>query len=95
MFIRAADPNNITISQPQIPDVNIWRNVYSGQMTNMNRAIAPEVESLFLTPSDHLSYISSSLVKEIGSLGGDISKFVHPKVVEALNRKFISNKKSG
>lgn len=66
---------------------------YEFQLANMNRAIAPEVESLFLTPSDHLSYISSSLVKEIGSLGGDISKFVHPKVVEALNRKFIANKK--
>lgn len=60
---------------------------YEFQLANMNRAIAPEVESLFLTPSDHLSYISSSLVKEIGSLGGDISKFVHPIVVQNLNKK--------
>lgn len=61
---------------------------YEFQLANMNRAIAPDVESLFLTPADHLSYISSSLVKEIGSLGGDVSKFVHPKVAEALNRRF-------
>lgn len=61
---------------------------YEFQLANMNRAIEPAVESLFLTPADHLSYISSSLVKEIGSLGGDVSKFVHPTVVKALNRKF-------
>jgi len=66
---------------------------YEFQLANMNRAIEPEVESLFLTPSDHLSYISSSLVKEIGSLGGDVSKFVHPKVIEALNKKFLSKMK--
>jgi len=61
---------------------------YEFQLANMNRAIEPEVESLFLTPSDHLSYISSSLVKEIGSLGGDVSKFVHPVVVSALADKY-------
>jgi len=60
---------------------------YEFQLANMNRAISPDVESLFLTPADHLSYISSSLVKEIGSLGGDISKFVDPIVVEELNKK--------
>ncbi len=61
---------------------------YEFQLANMNRAISPDVESLFLTPADHLSYISSSLVKEIGSLGGDVTKFVHPTVIDALNKKF-------
>jgi len=61
---------------------------YEFQLANMNRAIEPEVESLFLTPSDHLSYISSSLVKEIASLGGDVSKFVPPVVVQALDKKY-------
>jgi pantetheine-phosphate adenylyltransferase len=63
---------------------------YEFQLANMNRAIEPEVESLFLTPADHLSYISSSLVKEIGSLGGDVSKFVHPAVIQALAQKHTS-----
>ncbi|MCC7516945.1 MAG: pantetheine-phosphate adenylyltransferase [Pseudomonadales bacterium] len=66
---------------------------YEFQLANMNRALAPDVESLFLTPSDHLSYISSSLVKEIGSLGGDVSNFVHPLVVDALKTKFAARAK--
>ena len=61
---------------------------YEFQLANMNRALTPKMESLFLTPSDHLSFISSSLVKEICSLGGDVSKFVPPKVEIALKNKF-------
>jgi len=58
----------------------------------MNRRLAPEIESLFVTPSEQYSFISSSLVKEIASLGGNISEFVHPIVVEALKEKFSENK---
>ncbi|WP_370980656.1 pantetheine-phosphate adenylyltransferase [Agaribacterium sp. ZY112] len=61
---------------------------YEFQLANMNRALAPSMESLFLTPAEHLSYISSSLVKEIGSLGGDVSKFVPRQVEAALKEKF-------
>jgi len=61
---------------------------YEFQLANMNRALAPAMESLFLTPAEHLSYISSSLVKEIASLGGDVTKFVPPEVTEALTEKF-------
>ncbi len=61
---------------------------YEFQLANMNRALRPEMESLFLTPSEHLSYISSSLVREIAALGGDVSNFVHPLVQEGLNEKF-------
>ncbi len=61
---------------------------YEFQLANMNRALAPDMESLFLTPAEHLSYISSSIVREIASLGGDASKFVPPVVEEALARKF-------
>lgn len=64
---------------------------YEFQLANMNRALAPEMESVFLTPAEHLSYISSSLVREIASLGGDVHKFVHPVVQEALNRRFAKN----
>jgi len=61
---------------------------YEFQLANMNRALAPEVESLFLTPADHLSYISSTLVREIAALKGDVSKFVHPVVMKELSKKF-------
>ena len=61
---------------------------YEFQMANMNRVLAPKVESLFLTPAEQYSYISSTLVREIASLGGDVSKFVAPCVQEALTEKF-------
>ncbi len=61
---------------------------YEFQLANMNRAMRPEFESIFLTPADHLSFISSSLVREIASLSGDIRPFVPPTVVEALREKF-------
>ncbi|MCV6615584.1 MAG: pantetheine-phosphate adenylyltransferase [Cellvibrionaceae bacterium] len=61
---------------------------YEFQLANMNRALSPEMESLFLTPAEHLSYISSSLVREIASLGGDVSKFVHPIIERDLKAKF-------
>ena len=59
---------------------------YEVQLANMNRAMAPEFESVFLTPSAELSYISSSLVREIAGLGGDVSGFVPPAVAEALKQ---------
>lgn len=61
---------------------------YEFQLANMNRALAPSMESIFLTPAEHLSYISSSLVREISSLKGDVSKFVPKQVEDALNEKF-------
>ncbi|MGI9278516.1 MAG: pantetheine-phosphate adenylyltransferase [Endozoicomonas sp.] len=64
---------------------------YEFQMANMNRILAPSVESLFLTPAEQYSYISSTLVREIASLGGDIDKFVSPCVQEALKGKFGPN----
>ena len=61
---------------------------YEFQLANMNRAMYPEFESVFLTPSEHLSYISSSLVREIAALGGDISPFVPEHVNKALQERF-------
>ncbi|NVK40563.1 MAG: pantetheine-phosphate adenylyltransferase [Oceanospirillaceae bacterium] len=57
---------------------------YEFQLANMNRKLAPQAESMFLTPAEHLSFISSTLIREIASLGGDVSKFVHPAVEKAL-----------
>jgi len=61
---------------------------YEFQLANMNRAIYPEFESIFLTPSEHLSYISSSLVREIAALNGDITPFVPAPVAAALQARF-------
>jgi pantetheine-phosphate adenylyltransferase len=61
---------------------------YEFQLANMNRAMFPEFESIFLTPSEHLSFISSSLVREIASLDGDITPFVPRPVAEALQQRF-------
>jgi len=63
---------------------------YEFQLANMNRILAPAMESLFLTPAEHLSYISSTLVREIASLGGDVSHFVPAQVESALKIKFNS-----
>lgn len=57
---------------------------YEFQLAGMNRRLAPEVETMFLTPAEQFAYISSSLVREIAALGGDVSEFVHPVVVDAL-----------
>ncbi|MEE9342669.1 MAG: pantetheine-phosphate adenylyltransferase [Gammaproteobacteria bacterium] len=57
---------------------------YEFQLASMNRHLAPEVESVFLTPAEEFSFISSSLVKEVALLGGDVSRFVGPVVADAL-----------
>ena len=57
---------------------------YKFQLVGMNRVLEPKIETVFLAPAEHLSYISSTLVREIASYGGDISKFVHPVVAAAM-----------
>lgn len=57
---------------------------YEFQMLNMNRELQPGMETIFLAPSEEFSYISSTLVRQIASYGGDVSKFVHPAVARAL-----------
>lgn len=61
---------------------------YEFQLANMNRALSPQTETIFMTPAEKHSYISSSLVREIASLNGDITPFVHPVVAKALQQKF-------
>ena len=58
------------------------------QLASMNRHLDPTLESIFLTPAEQFSFISSSLVREVALLGGDVSQFVHPKVEQALSLKF-------
>ncbi|WP_104204332.1 pantetheine-phosphate adenylyltransferase [Billgrantia saliphila] len=61
---------------------------YELQLANMYRAQAPELESVFLTPAVENSYISSTIVREIAKLGGDVSRLVHPRVAETLRKHY-------
>lgn len=57
---------------------------YEFQLAGMNRHLIPEVETIFLTPAEKFTYLSSSLIKEIARLGANVSEFVHPAVAAAL-----------
>jgi pantetheine-phosphate adenylyltransferase len=61
---------------------------YEFQLAGMNRRLAPDVETMFLTPAEQFAYISSGLVREIAALGGNVSEFVHPAVQAALSERF-------
>ena len=61
---------------------------YEFQLANMNRAMSPDLESIFLTPKAKFSFLSSTLVREIASMGGKLSSFVDPIVEEALKNRF-------
>ena len=60
---------------------------YEYQMAGMNRHLMPEVETLFLTPSDQYQFVSGTFVREIATLGGDVSKFVTPSVLVRLQER--------
>lgn len=61
---------------------------YEFQMALMNRTLAPSIETVFLVPAFDLTYLSSSLVREVARFGGDVSALVHPAVQQALKRKY-------
>ena len=63
---------------------------YEFQLAGMNRNLYPDVETVFLTPSEQHMFISATLVREIATLGGDVSKFVHPLVRDMLSDKVKS-----
>lgn len=61
------------------------------QLAGMNRQLGPEIETVFMTPSERYAFISSSLIREIARLGGDVSAFVPAAVAEALKAKLAGN----
>lgn len=61
---------------------------YEFQMAGMNRSLHPDVETVFLTPGEQYMFLSATMVREIASFGGDVSKFVHPLVADKLKFKF-------
>jgi pantetheine-phosphate adenylyltransferase len=64
---------------------------YEFQMAGMNRQLMPEVETLFLTPSDQFQFVSGTFVREIATLGGDVSKFVAPSVLNRLKERVANS----
>jgi len=79
-FVKSCGANIILRGLRTVADFE-----YEFQLVGMNRVLEPEIETVFLAPAEHLSYISSTLVREIASYGGDISKFVHPAVVREIS----------
>lgn len=78
-FVREKGANLILRGLRTVADFE-----YEFQLVGMNRALAPEIETVFLAPAETLAYISSTLVREIAAYGGDISHFVHPAVAKAM-----------
>jgi pantetheine-phosphate adenylyltransferase len=65
---------------------------YEFQLAGMNRNLYPEMETIFLTPSEQHMFISATLVREIAMLGGDVTEFVHPTVAKKLKAKATSGR---
>ncbi len=65
---------------------------YEFQIAYMNRHLNPELESIFLAPSERFAFISSTLVREVASLGGKVDEYIHPEVAKALRLKFNQGK---
>ncbi|GAA5169635.1 pantetheine-phosphate adenylyltransferase [Viridibacterium curvum] len=65
---------------------------YEFQMAGMNRKLYPDVETLFLTPGEEYMFVSATMVREIGLLGGDVSTFVHPQVAERIRQKVLASR---
>lgn len=78
-FVKSRDARLILRGLRTVADFE-----YEFQLVAMNRVLAPEIETMFLAPAEHLAFISSTLVREIASYGGDISRFVDPVVAAAM-----------
>ena len=84
-FVRQHDARVIVRGLRAVSDFE-----YEFQMAGMNRYLLPDVETLFLTPSDQYQFISGTIVREIAMLGGDVSKFVFPSVDRWLQKKIAT-----
>jgi pantetheine-phosphate adenylyltransferase len=84
-FLRQQDARIILRGLRAVSDFE-----YEFQMAGMNRSLNPDVETVFLTPAEKYQFISATMVREIAVLGGDVSKFVQPKVLERLRQRISS-----
>jgi pantetheine-phosphate adenylyltransferase len=89
LTVEFARENNIRVMVRGLRAVSDFE--FEFQLATMSRQIAPEVETVFLTPTEQFSFISSTMVREIAMFGGDISKFVHPMVEQALKRRALES----
>ena len=87
LLIDVAEEKNANVILRGLRAVSDFEHEF--QLAGMNRKMNPEIETLFLTPAEQYTYISSSLVREIASLGGDVSEFVAPCVAQALSAKLV------
>jgi pantetheine-phosphate adenylyltransferase len=86
-FVRKHDAHVVLRGLRAVSDFE-----YEFQLAGMNRNLYPEMETIFLTPSEQHMFISATLVREIAILGGDVSKFVHPLVEKRLKQKVSAGK---
>ncbi|MDD5175407.1 MAG: pantetheine-phosphate adenylyltransferase [Sterolibacterium sp.] len=86
-FVRQHDSNIILRGLRAVSDFE-----YEFQMAGMNRNLYPDVETIFLTPSEQHMFISATMVREIAVFGGDVGKFVQPLVVRRLAEKLVNQK---
>ena len=81
-FVRARGAHAMVRGLRSVTDFD-----YEIQLAGMNRSLMPDVETVFLTPSDKYQFVSSTFVREIALLGGEINKFVSPYVLECMSEK--------
>ena len=81
-FVRAQDAKIILRGLLAVSDFE-----YEFQMAGMNRRLYPDVETLFLTPSEQYTFVSATIVREIAKFGGDVSHFVHPLVADRIRAR--------
>ena len=86
LLINFAQQQNATVLLRGMRAISDFE--FEFQLASMNRSLAPDIESLFLTPTEEYSFLSSTLIREVSRFGGDISKFVHPRIEAALKEKF-------
>ncbi len=86
-FARECDADVIIRGLRAISDFE-----YEVQLAGMNRSLAPEIETVFLTAAQPFAFVSSSLVREIARLDGDVSEFLHPEILRRLTEKLQNNK---
>ncbi|HOA93042.1 MAG TPA: pantetheine-phosphate adenylyltransferase [Quisquiliibacterium sp.] len=81
-FVRARSADVVIRGLRAVTDFE-----YEFQLAGMNRQLMPEIETIFMTPSDNYQFVSATLVREIAMLGGDVGKFVSPLVLKRLSAK--------